>query len=182
MIARPLLIASVALFGFRATVQAQDHRPRHGFWFDFGLGYGAAAFSCHTCDAGPPVGGWAISGGLGWTVNPHLLVGAEGNFWMHGWKGPRLPVIEGWNVLVSYYPRQGRLFVDVGFGRRDYGLMTGTGDPLQTTSSTDPVYRSGAGWAFKAGLGWRWVRLTCVYTNIGKLRDPGGVTAGTIGW
>src|SRR2546429_2682488 len=92
------------LFAGAVPAHAQDDRARHGVWGGLGLGYGLASFSCDSCSH-PPLSGFVISGNFGVTPNPHVRLGLGLDGWENGLHTGKLPTIEMWTVLLSYYPR-----------------------------------------------------------------------------
>ena len=184
MVTRSLLILSLLFAGRAAPACAQDEPARSGFWFGLGLGYGAASFTCNGCSGGPRLGGWALSFALGATPNPHVRVAAGGSGWLHGWKGDRLPAIDAWALSLWYYPQlRGGPFVEGGVGPAHYMLAKGTGDPLESISSS-PSPAAGTGWGFTLGVGWEGKvvpRVTYAYGNVGTLHAADGSTVAT-GW
>jgi len=186
-LARALLGVGVLVFACVVPTHAQDEEVRHGFWWGMGLGYGLASFSCDSCSHAP-FSGWTLFGNLGLTPSPHVRLGVEGDFWENGLRKGKMPTIDTWTVLLSYYPRVlGGPYVQGGVGLSHYGLEHGTGDPLESVSH-DPAYAAAMGWGYTLGVGWEGrpvegvaagiVRVTYAHGNVGALYGGGtGATA-----
>ena len=184
-ILRTLVPAGVLWLAPAVSIHAQEDRPRHGVWWGLGIGYGLASVSCDTCSFGA-LSGFSIFGDLGVTVSPHVRVGVEGDFWANGLRKGPLPTIDTWTVFLSYYPRiRGGPYVHAGLGLSHYGLEHGTGDPLESVSSSEPAYAAAMGWGYTFGAGWDLpgtrgsgiARVTYAYGDVGTLH-----TTGTTGW
>src|SRR2546428_4671578 len=86
-----------------------------------GLGYGLASFSCDSCSHAP-FSGWTLFGNLGLTPSPHVRLGVQGDFWENGLRKGKMPTIDTWTVLLSYYPRVlGGPYVQGGVGLSHHG-------------------------------------------------------------
>jgi hypothetical protein len=114
-IARVSLLLVVLVCGLPGVATGQE---RSGFWVGLDVGLGSAGTS-----AGGTVGsvfdddrGWtgASTLGLGWAVNPQLLVGIElgrGTSWTW-WVGDMKGTLDTTSVsgILTYYPRAARGF------------------------------------------------------------------------
>jgi hypothetical protein len=163
--------------------EARSPQPtgRHGFWAEFGVGGGSGSFSCDTCRSGPRLGGAELIVAVGGTPSPHVQLGAEWRFWMHGLASDSQPEIETGTALLTYYPRaRGGPFVEGGVGLAYYLLRGGP----------DTTFHSGRGWGSTIGLGWELalgrhaaLRPLVAYSlgAVGTLRSPDGAPVAT-GW
>jgi hypothetical protein len=187
--ARRLLVAGLLLCVWEAPAKAQDDGSRHIFWGGIGLGYGIGTSYCDSCSASR-LSGWTFSGDLGVVLNPHMLVGLGGGFWLNGLRRGKLPTISTGTLSLSYYLRsQGGPFVEGGVGLLNYALEHGTGDPLEPVSR-EYSYAAGTGGGYRLGVGWEslpkqgsstTVRVAYAHGRIGSLHDPAGATVAT-GW
>jgi hypothetical protein len=179
-----LLFVALLSFACGAPAHSQDAGARHGLWAGFGFGYGLASFSCDSCSHGP-LSRFSLSVNLGVTPSPHVRLGVGGDLWENGLhKGP-LPTTDTWTVFLSYYPRiRGGPYVEAGVGFSHYGLEHGTGDPLESVSSTESAYAAAMGWGYTLGVGWELnngslIRVTYAHGNVGTLHGGG---TGSTGW
>lgn len=183
---RALLLIGVLLFASAAPAHAQDEGGRYGLWGGIGMGYGLASFSCDTCSHAP-FSGWTFFFNGGVTPSPHVRLGAEGDFWLNGLRYGKLPTVDTWTGLLSYYPRiRGGPYVQGGVGLSHYSLEHGRADPLEPVSH-EPAYAAAMGWGYTLGVGWEGrrrveggsgiTRVTYAYGNVGTLH-----TTGTTGW
>jgi hypothetical protein len=177
-----LCFVSVMLCASGAPARAQDADARHGGWIGLGLGYGSAGFSCDTCGNRRRLSGWTFNLGVGGTLNPHVQLGVQGDFWLNGLRQGQLPTTSTGTVLLAYYPRvNGSGFVEAGVGFSNYALEHGTGDPIEPVSEDYPSYSSGTGWGYTLGVGWHGMRVVYQYGKVGALHDADGATVAT-GW
>ena len=177
-----LCFVSVMLCASGAPARGQHVDPRHGGWMGLGLGYGSAVFSCDTCGNRRRLSGWTFNLGFGGTLDPHVQLGVQGDFWLNGLRQGKLPTTSTGTVLLAYYPRvNGSAFVEAGVGLSNYALEHGTGDPIEPVSEDYPSYFSGTGWGYTLGAGWHGMRVVYHYGKVGALHDAGGATVAT-GW
>jgi len=171
-------VLGVLLCPGAVPVCAQDAWARHGVWGDLGLGYGLASFSCDSCSHAP-LSGFVISGHFGVTPNPHVRLGLGLDGWENGLHTGKLPTIEMWTVLLSYYPRTaGGPYIEAGAGLSHYGLEHGRVDPLESVSN-EPAYAAAMGWGYTLGVGVSFVRVTYAHGSVGTLYGGG---TGSNGW
>ena len=172
------LVLRALLFAGAVPAHAQDDRARHGVWAGLGLGYGLASFSCDSCSHAP-LSGFVISGNFGVTPNPHVRLGLGLDGWENGLHTGKLPTIEMWTVLLSYYPRiSGGPYIEAGLGLSHYGLEHGRADPLESVSH-EPAYAAAMGWGYTLGVGVSFIRVTYAHGNVGTLYGGG---TGSNGW
>lgn len=174
---RRAVVILVASFVIAPRAGAQHHVRREGFWYGFGLGYGAAVASCDNCVSGPRTGGVTAFFKLGGTPSRNLLIGGAVSGWAHGGGGATETMghITG---SLYYYPISGSgLFVTTGLGFATYHMTSGA--------------VSGTGWGAVAGLGYdiglsRHASLTPVATvligGIGSLTQAGVTGVYATGW
>ncbi len=85
---------------------------RHGFWVNFGMGYGS--LGCDNCDGRE--GGLSGNLSLGGTVNDHLLLGVGTTGWVKETLGERLTA-GTFDFRVRVYPvRTSGFFITGGLG------------------------------------------------------------------
>ncbi len=191
---RSLFLAALLLSTHWAIAGAQDLQ-RHGFWLEFGLGFGPARFACDSCDYhratannSSQLGGWAVSFGAGGTSSPRLRAGFEYRAWLHRPFAfdDTVPEIEALSFLVAAYARdQGGPFLEVGAGVSEYSLGKGRDLIEPVSKSANPVV-SGGGVGLQLGVGWEFrsggsARLIYSLAREQTLGADDGATVAT-GW
>lgn len=135
-----------------APLSAQGHpQTRQGFTISFGLGGGAADFTCEGC-AGEREWGPTIYLQLGGTPRPNLVLGGEINGWSRTYDletgGDGTFTVSTATFVVQYYPQvNSGLFLNGGIG---FGSVAADIDIPGVGSSES----STTGFGFQAGLGY----------------------------
>jgi len=133
---------------------AQD-TTRAGVWANAAIGYGAAHFSCDTCEPSRHVDGWDVIVAVGATPTQQLRLGIMLNIWDHTLSdGQRLRETTTASAWIYYYPLARRtFFVEGGIGLSDYRFLKG----LQKSiffENADTTYAKGTGMGGTFGAGW----------------------------
>jgi hypothetical protein len=140
------VVVALLLLGV-SVAPAQKAQTRKGFWIGFGFGYGSYGFSCDGCSGAGREGSYTANIRLGGTLNPHLLLGAEGIAWSKTQDGETVTA-GNTSLAAFYYPKPaGGLFLSagVGFSRAEFsasGLSAG---------NTGPGFTLGAGYDLRVG-------------------------------
>lgn len=165
-------IAGVMLLPRHASAQER----REGFWFGFSLGPGSAGVTCTECIFTERTSSGSMLMKGGWTINPHVLVGAEFDFWSENARRPSDPnaltmslTLSNVSATLTYYPSASSgFFVKGGAGgsMADFdGRLAGNATMINLGSG--PGIIAGAGYdlplwrrvSFTAGVDYWYGRL-----------------------
>ena len=142
--------------GLPSFAAAQE---RFGFWAGFDVGFGSAGISAD--DAAGTLSGEGRDNGavadlsLGWTVNPRLLIGFEGNAWAKASQGALAITIVNVSETIQFYPMPSSgLFVKGGAGVSTvvFDIETPT-THTSTNVGTGFGVMAGAGYDLRLGRG-----------------------------
>ncbi len=151
-----------------------------GLWMGLGVGAGSSMVSCAICRQerrGGPSGYMRI----GATVQPSLLVGAEGTVWVHA--GEELDQYLGALTLAAYlYPRPGSgFFVKGGLSGLRYAATEDGAARDEQASATTVGVNLGVGYEFPVRPGYSVVPfLNLVASSFGSLSQGGETLAGDL--
>ena len=183
----PVVVALSLLTAVPVTAQAissaeaaaaADSDVRHrGLWVGVGIGAGSSMVSCAICREDRR-GGPSGYMGIGATLRPALLVGAEGTVWVNATE--ELDQYLGALTLAAYlYPRTGSgFFVKGGLsGLRYVASEDGAAEAEQATATTVGV-NLGVGYEFPVRPGYSMVPfLNVVASSFGRLHQDGETLA-----
>jgi hypothetical protein len=149
-----LLTAAIIAAMCAVPALAQDTTAAKA-WANAAIGYGAAHFSCDTCEASRHVNGWDVIVAVGAIPTRHLRVGIMLNIWDHTLSdGERLRETTTASAWLYYYPLARRtFFFEGGIGLSDYRFLKG----LQKSiffENADTTYAKGTGIGGTLGAGW----------------------------
>ncbi len=161
-----------------ATAEAEPAtRGAKGLWMGVGVGAGSSLVTCGICRE-DRLGGPSGYMGLGATLRPDLLVGAEGTIWVHA--SEEIDQYLGALTLAAYlYPRRGSgFFVKGGLSGLRYVATEDGSAGEDDASATTLGVGLGVGYEFPIRPGYALVPfLNLVASSFGSLSQGGETLA-----
>lgn len=144
---RGTTLLAALLGGLWAGTATAQERARSGVWLDTGAGFGRLRVRCSTCAGVGTAHGVTMTGTLGLSVSPQVVLGLEGQLWASWERGPREHV-RSLVVVAQWYPSHGRRF----FMRGGTGIVQGPVNPSGTGAA--PASATGTGVGLTLGVGY----------------------------